>query len=440
MRWLIRVLFETLVRLFFPSRTVIGLDRVPHDGPVIFVLNHPNGLLDPVLLRVALNRRVAFLGKSTLFGNPLGRIAMEAFDGIPVFRQQDVAKGGGDTSRNEETFSRCRDALSRGESLALFPEGVSHADSQLHPLKTGAARIALSAAAKDERARSVMIVPVGLAYGDRSVFRSSAVLVVGEPLAVRDHLDAYARDERPTVDALTDTIRARLDAVVLQAETREVLDGVARVAMWTSDDPAIREDPAAQQARGRELLGAYARLRERDPARVEAIVRDARNYARVLEALGVADPWDLEVGRVPLRAAIRVGSKLLFEAPFGIIGALLGWAPYRLAGIVAGRMVREEDVLGTVKLLAGTLFLLLAWIVEAVIVGLATHWWLGLVLFALAPACGYAALRFDETRELAVAALRHLWMRAWKPITVQRLANRRRDLAEAVAKALRDAA
>ena len=440
MRWLIRLLFETLVRLFFPSRTVVGAERIPRSGPVIFVLNHPNGLLDPVLLRVAIGRRIAFLGKSTLFGNPFGRLAMEAFDGIPVFRQQDVAKGGGDTSRNEETFAKCREALARSESLALFPEGVSHADAQLKPLKTGAARIALSAAAKDERARAVTIVPVGLAYADRSVFRSAVVLVVGEPLAVRDHLEAYARDERPTVDALTDTIRARLDDVVLQAETREVLDGVARVAVWTATNPDIRDAPDEQQARARELLEGYARLRERDAARVESILREARSYAEALEALGVVDPWEIEVGRVPVREALRVGLTLSLELPFAIVGVVLGWLPYRLAGIVAGRMAREEDVLGTMKLLAGTLFIFVSWLVEAIVVAITTRWWLGVAVFFAAPACGYIALRFQETWILMVAALRHLWLRRWERSTVERLAKRRRDLADSVARALREAA
>ena len=93
MKALIRALLESLVRLYYPVIALEGRDRVPWSQPCLFVLNHPNGLLDPMLLRLGLGRPVRFLGKSTLFGNPLGRVTMEAFGGIPVFRHRDVGGG-----------------------------------------------------------------------------------------------------------------------------------------------------------------------------------------------------------------------------------------------------------------------------------------------------------------------------------------------------------
>ena len=116
----LRWLFEALVRLYYPSRTVEGGEQVPPPGqPVIFVLNHPNGLLDPLLLRVALGRPARFLGKSTLFANPLGRLAMDAFGTIPVYRAREAGAAAGDASRNDETFARCRQALAAMSSATL---------------------------------------------------------------------------------------------------------------------------------------------------------------------------------------------------------------------------------------------------------------------------------------------------------------------------------
>src|SRR5579863_5696789 len=155
---LIRWLAEALVRLYYPVRLVEGAERIPRDRPVVFVLNHPNGLLDPIVLRVATGRATRFLAKSTLFGNPLGRVAMSAFGSIPVYRAQEAGARAPDASRNDEAFARCRAAL------ALFPEGTSHSDPQLRPLKTGAARIALSAEREvaDGGGRlGAVIVPVG---------------------------------------------------------------------------------------------------------------------------------------------------------------------------------------------------------------------------------------------------------------------------------------
>ena len=426
-----RVLGEGLVRLYYPRRTIDGADRIPAGKPVIFVLNHPNGLLDPLVLRVATGRASRFLAKSSLFGNPLGRLAMNAFGSIAVYRPQESSRA--DVARNEESFARCRRELARGGALALFPEGTSHSDPQLRPLKTGAARIALSAEAEHEGALGLTIVPVGLAYDRKTTFRSSVLLVVGEPLVVAPLLDDYRRDERGAVASLTADIAARLDAIVLQAESRELLAGIARVARWTSATP---DDAASRHRRARELAAAYERLRGRNPARVEAVVAEVRGYWQTLRRLGVGDPWALEMGAPRAGAMLAAVGRLALAAPVALLGAVLSWAPYRLSGAVARRVTNDEDLLSTVKLLAGSLFLFVAWSAEAAAVG----WWRGptwaLPAFGAAVTSGYVALRFEELLRDGRAAWRALSMRAFHFNTARRLADRRRALADAVARAL----
>ncbi len=433
---LIRWLGEALVRLYYPVRVVDGRERIPDGKPLIFVLNHPNGLLDPIVLQVAAGRRSRFLAKSSLFANPIGRLAMTAFGSIPVYRAHE-----GDTGRNEATFALCRAELAGGGVLALFPEGTSHSDPQMRPLKTGAARIALSAEAEHDGRLGVTLVPVGLSYERKTLFRSSVLLVVGEPIAVAPRLPDYRHDERPTVDALTDEIAARLDDIVLQAESRDLLVGIARVARWTSgpesgEDP---EDPAARNRRAREMVAAYGRLRAHDPARLEAIVDEARSYGHALRRLGVRDPWALELSTVRAGAVAGAIGRLLLAAPLAAVGALLGWVPYRLSGVVAKRVTDDEDVLSTVKLIAGALFLFLGWTAEAVAVGLWRRSALGgALVFGAGLACGYIALRFEELARGAREGWRAISLRALHFQTARRLSERRRALADEVARALAD--
>ena len=108
----VRALGEALVRLYYPVRVVDDGRRIPTGTPVIFVLNHPNGLLDPLVLRVVTGRPSRFLAKSTLFGNPLGRLAMNAFGSIPVYRPGESSPAA--VARNEESFIRCRAELAAG--------------------------------------------------------------------------------------------------------------------------------------------------------------------------------------------------------------------------------------------------------------------------------------------------------------------------------------
>jgi glycerol-3-phosphate O-acyltransferase/dihydroxyacetone phosphate acyltransferase len=443
---LTRRLAEALVRLYYPVRSIEGAERIPAGRPVVFVLNHPNGLLDPLVLRVTTGRATRFLAKSSLFGNPLGRLAMDAFGSIPVYRAQEAGARAKDTSRNEETFARCRAALARGEALALFPEGVSHSDPQLRPLKTGAARIALSAEREVADAGSrlhAVVVPVGLFYERKARFRSRVLLVVGEPLETEPLLPRYRQDERAAVDTLTDEIKARLDGVVVQAETRELLAGIARVARWTvprKPDDAEEDELAAEHRRTRELLAAYERLRARDPARVESVAAAARAYARTLYHLGVRNPWGLEIELIAPGRVLAALAKVVLALPLALVGAALGWLPYRLAGRVAARVTRDEDILGTVKLFAGALFMFVAWTAEAVAAGvLFGAPWVAPVFF-VGILTGYVALWFEELAGDTLEALRHLWMRAFHFDTARKLGERRRALADAVATALREAA
>ena len=94
--------------------------------------------------------------------------------------------------------------------------------------------------------------------------------------------------------------------------------------------------------------------------------------------------------------SIRTGVKLAILTPVAAIGVTLNWIPYRLTGWLAPRITREEDVLGTVKLLLGLLLFPLAWVFEAFLLGKFQGSLTGLALLLLAPITGYAALRFEE--------------------------------------------
>jgi glycerol-3-phosphate O-acyltransferase / dihydroxyacetone phosphate acyltransferase len=143
LRRAVTAILRFALRLFFRRVEIVGRGRVPRDGAVLFVLNHPNGLVDPCFLLCHAPRRVSFLAKSPLFKTPVIGYFVRALDSIPVYRRQDE---GADPARNRETFGRSAELLRRGGTIAICPEGVSHNEPQLQPLKTGAARIALGAA------------------------------------------------------------------------------------------------------------------------------------------------------------------------------------------------------------------------------------------------------------------------------------------------------
>src|SRR6185436_11856449 len=123
LRYLIVTLLKLALRIYFQRIEVTGLEHVPRDTPVIFVLNHPNALVDPVFLLCLAPRRISFLAKAPLFRMPVISYLVKAFDSLPVYRRQDE---GEDVSKNQETFVAARKLLARGGTIGICPEGVSH--------------------------------------------------------------------------------------------------------------------------------------------------------------------------------------------------------------------------------------------------------------------------------------------------------------------------
>src|ERR1044072_860787 len=179
----VKVVLLFALRVFFRRIEVVGREHVPREGPCLFVLNHPNALVDPAFLLCFAPRRTAFLAKSPLFPMRVVGPLSRSMDSIPVYRKQDES---GDTAAlNRQTFERAAELLRRGGTIAICPEGASHKEPYLLPLKSGAARIALGAvSAAEGGALDLKIVPAGLYYTAKTTFRSGALLYFGEPIPV----------------------------------------------------------------------------------------------------------------------------------------------------------------------------------------------------------------------------------------------------------------
>src|SRR5207248_6710097 len=117
MRRAVTALLRVLTRVFFKRIDIVNAERLPADAPVIFAVNHPNGLIDPLFLLCFAPRPVSFLAKAPLFTMPVIGWIVRGLDSIPVYRKQDNVAGGS----NEETVARARGVLARGSASAIFP-------------------------------------------------------------------------------------------------------------------------------------------------------------------------------------------------------------------------------------------------------------------------------------------------------------------------------
>ena len=428
MRPLIRALLQALVRFFYHTIVLSGGHRIPAEGPVLVVANHPNGLVDPVVLGIALRRPLAFLAKSTFFDISVAKLAMEAFGAIPIYRAVD----GESTRNNEKTFALCRELLQRKGWVAIFPEGTTHSEPSLKPIKTGAARIILATLAEGGPEMGLKVLPVGLLYEDKETFRSRVAVSVGEPTDLSRYLADYLREPRDVVDRATAEIEAALHRVTLEAETRELWQGFVAVAAWTSREAAA--DLAVREARARELAKAWRRLSSTDPDRAAAVLAFTRQFVRMLQAVGIRNPFGLDAAEASRSGAtIRSFLPLVLVSPLAAVGVVLGWGPYRLVRPLALAIARDSpELIGTIKLLLGLLIMTVTYVLEATVAGVRLGVPFGLAVLVGGPLTGYAAVWFGERFDLRRQALHAYWLRAWRASIAREIDARRRELADLV--------
>ena len=436
LRRVLRSLLTLALRIFFRRVEIRGREDVPADGPVIFVVNHPNGLVDPVFLLAFAPRPVAFLAKEPLFRMPVVGFFVRALDSIPVHRRQDP---GADLARNAETFAAARALLGRGGAIAIFPEGASHADPKLRPARTGAARIALAAAARVGEAPTarIRIVPAGLYYTSRARFRSGVLVTFGPPIEV-PVLELAAGEEPPRdpVRALTGDIERALDALTLQADSREALDLVSRaerVFASGESSPALSDE----LDRRRRFVEGAALLRARDPARFERLATKIERFDTERRAAGLS-LYDLTPGGLSTAAVFRLlaqNAAALLAMPLALAGAVLHYPAYRLAGLLATRFAGEsEDVVSTLKIGVSLLVFPTTWLAAAAVAWRALGWKAAALTLLLAPVSGYAALAAQESLDAIVGRARALAHVVFGSSATKRLLARRRSIREEIEK------
>ncbi|HEX8267372.1 MAG TPA: lysophospholipid acyltransferase family protein [Pyrinomonadaceae bacterium] len=402
-RQIVHAVISIALRLFFRRIETKGAERVPEKGALIFVLNHPNGLIDPALVFVALPRPVSFLAKSTLFDLPVIGFLLRTLEALPLYRRVDA---GENIAQNQKTFAASHELLRKGGAIALFPEGVSHNETKLLPVKTGAARIALGALSVNrDRDLNLKIVPVGLYYTSKTSFRSEALLRFGEPFDVLPiESDENSQPPREAVRELSETITASLREVTLNVENREQLEIVQRTEQIFSsvyETLNFRTSLAEELESRRRFAAQIENYRQRSPEKVANLNERIAKYENELKEIGIA-PEHLSVSEHPLldiiwRFWLRVVVIFLL-LPVIVVGTVLHLPSYLLCLLLAQAFRRHgpDESGGTIKILAAILLMPLTWITVSVLFFLYWNWQAALISFPLSIVCGYIALRSLE--------------------------------------------
>ena len=393
----VRVVARFWIWFFFERVEVRHPERVPSMGPVLLCINHPNNLIDSLLVGSVLPRKVHYLATSALFRNPFIARFLVALGVIPVYLKADHPEK---VDRNTEMFAACDEAFDHGRLIAIYPEGATHSEAHLQRIKSGAARIALGYEA--HAPGRLTVVPVGLSFEARTRFRGRVLVSFGEPVDVSSYLAVYREEPAKALHTLTAAIQGamgevvrveRIDTAALARAVDALYRGELERELWGERRlPGRRMDPF--QVSG-SIADAVEHFRKQDPARIERLWQRILGYHAGLAAYRLRDEAvRTRLERPAERQRVARSWQTIVALPLFAYGAAVNFLPYYLPGWLAGRMSRRPTDYATTRLLASVVAFPLFWALETSLVGgMAGLRW-ALAFFLSLPLGGLIAYRY----------------------------------------------
>ncbi|HPH64248.1 MAG TPA: 1-acyl-sn-glycerol-3-phosphate acyltransferase [Kofleriaceae bacterium] len=337
-------LFRTIMHVYFRSVQRVGQVPAATVGGRVFVANHHNALVDPMLILTDAPCVISPVAKSTLWRIPGFRWLLDIASAVPIVRRQDVPEKQADS--NAAAFDRIAAHLAGGGNILIFPEGKSHADPTIAPLRSGAARMLMAAHALKPMA-PLSFQAVALEFDAADTFRSRTALLWGSPRGLDDVIASHDALEAQ-VDAITELMQTDLRSLVIESASREDRLLVGRVAQMLSNDRAATSDASLgdELATARAVASVGAQLQQLAPARIDEVRTTVQTY---FGHLAQAELRDIDVAAPLRRRPLSELLRLATTAPLALVGLLLYALPYPLPRIVAQR-ADDADMVSTLKL------------------------------------------------------------------------------------------
>jgi 1-acyl-sn-glycerol-3-phosphate acyltransferase len=246
---------------FYGDIRIIGKQLIPKHGPLLIAVNHQNALVDSLIAGWVVPRKIVMTAKATLTENPLIAFLFRLLHVVPLRRVSDeVGKASGspvDRSRNREAFREITDLLAQNGAILIFPEGKSHNELGLEPLKTGLARLALQARDK-EGIKGIQILPLGLVFEDKG----TPGTVVGVRIGRAIEMDTWSGMNHTE---LTAQIATRLRAVSEKA------------GLPPQQAKSAEQSPDSAKERFIAIAAWWGRLTHRTPVRLARTIAVRRS-------------------------------------------------------------------------------------------------------------------------------------------------------------------
>ncbi len=389
---LCRRFYRFLTNIWFREINIVDDENLPKEGGLLYITWHPSGLIDPMLMTSVLPGQLTTVAKHTLFRIPvLGRL-LRASNVVPIERPSDSKDLEASRQRNTARLQSLSSLLSKGGSLLIFPEGVTHADAGVRTVRSGAARILLAAIreAKENGRPVPNLVPVGLHYSESQRFRERAAVVIERTMDLPEVPENVADDEeqdrldRAWVQTVTGQIATELERVnhskISWRERTMIWKGRSLVyaeKQRQAGEELVKPSYAESVLAARRLRAGWEFMSEEQPKETQALAASCQHHFATLNQRGIT-PFDVDARpeRLSFMGYAKYFTQWLWALVwmFGLVtwSAIAGnYVPYKVNGLLSWFLKRrslDSSVIGTAKVFSAVVFFPLWWILASMLI------------------------------------------------------------------------
>ncbi len=385
-KWVVRI----AIRVFFRKIYFYNKDVVKGGVPTILAINHPTAFIDPIFVASHISPKAYTMLRGDVFNSPLKIWFLGQIGTIPIFRFRNGMKG---MRQNQDSFERCYDLLNKNACISIMSEGSMAHEKRLRTIQKGTAKMAFGVYEKHGN-ENVQIIPVGVNYSDSNQMRTVLMANAGEPILIKDYLEAYKENPRKAILQITRKLEAQLKERVIHIADpadddwvnqileiqRNNLESTLLPAFVDSDDLRKKEMALTQQLNSK-------------TTEEKAILKSAAsNYFQKIKKKGYTDQGIAQ----PQHGNLMTSLFLLIGFIPALLGSITNFLPFTFGKKIATDKVKKIEFFSSVRLGAYLGIYIIQYLFLLILSFLVGKTWLWIAVLAT-PFLGYfAVLYFDK--------------------------------------------
>lgn len=388
--WFVLTLF---FRVYFKRFYVSGRKNLVTGKPVIMPCNHVNAFIDPIMLPSEIWPKVHYIVRGDIFNSPFKRWLLWQMNQIPMYRARD---GASNVKKNDESFERCYDILSRNQRIMIFSEGDCVQEKHLRSIKKGTARMAFGTVKKHGWDIDLQILPNTVNYTYPSKFRTEVIIKIGEPISLLDYKEAFEADEAKAMTTLSRDIEEAIKKIYIHIEDRKDLNFFEQAIKIERANKTRDRIPWSTKNNNRfaieqNVANKINELRANQPEQLDKVKADADDYYKLLKKLNIRDKNFGEY-----RPNLFFGSLIgLIGFPIFALGYILNIGQHTFANNFVKKNIRLIHFKNSIRLGFSLVLNILITVIISIVAAF-QNIWLGVAMPFILFAIAWCAINYYE--------------------------------------------